>query len=120
MTRRRFWVYFLLLLFNTIAYVDRVNISVAGKPIAEELHLSPVARSYLKHLIEAAGGSMADIVKVTIFVADIKNRESVWEARQEFFTGNFPASTLVQVAALARPEIKVEIEAYAHIGASQS
>jgi 2-iminobutanoate/2-iminopropanoate deaminase len=73
----------------------------------------------LKHLVEAAGGSMADIVKVTIFVTDIKNREQVWKARQEFFTGNFPASTLVQVAALATPALKVEIEAVAHIGASK-
>ena len=48
-----------------------------------------------------------------------KNREKVWKARQEFFTGNFPASTLVQVAALATPELKVEIEAVAHIGASK-
>jgi MFS family permease len=47
MTRRRYWVYFLLFLFNTIAYVDRVNISVAGKPIAAELGLSPVALGYL-------------------------------------------------------------------------
>jgi enamine deaminase RidA (YjgF/YER057c/UK114 family) len=74
----------------------------------------------LKHLAEAAGGSMADIVKVTIFVTDIKNREAVWKARREFFAGNFPASTLVQVAALALPELKVEIEAVAHIGASNS
>jgi len=73
----------------------------------------------IKHLIEAAGGSMADILKVTIFVTDIRNREKVWKARQEFFTGNFPASTLVQVAALAIPELKVEIEAVAHIGASK-
>ena len=73
----------------------------------------------LKHLAEAAGGTMADIVTVTIFVTDIKEREKVWKARQEFFTGNFPASTLVQVAALATPELKVEIEAVAHIGASK-
>ena len=73
----------------------------------------------IRHLVEAAGGSMADIVKVTIFVTDIKNREEVWKARQEFFTGNFPASTLVQVAALATPELKVEIEAVAYIGASK-
>ena len=47
MTRRRYWVYFLLFLFNMIAYTDRVNISVAGKPIADELRLSPVALGYL-------------------------------------------------------------------------
>jgi 2-iminobutanoate/2-iminopropanoate deaminase len=73
----------------------------------------------IKHLVEAAGGGMADIVKVTIFVTDIKEREKVWRARQEFFTGNFPASTLVEVAALADPSLKVEIESVAYIGASQ-
>src|SRR5437773_7465631 len=71
----------------------------------------------IRHLVEAAGGSMADVVKVTIFVTDIAQREKVWQARREFFTGNFPASTLVQVAALADPSLKVEIEAVAHIGA---
>jgi MFS family permease len=46
-TRRRFWVFFLLFIFNIIAYIDRVNMSVAGKPIAEEFGLSPVALGYL-------------------------------------------------------------------------
>src|ERR1700761_6577737 len=46
-TRRRYWVFFLLFLFNLIAYVDRVNMSVAGKPIAQELGLSPVVLGYL-------------------------------------------------------------------------
>jgi 2-iminobutanoate/2-iminopropanoate deaminase len=73
----------------------------------------------IRHMVEAAGGSMADIVKVTIFVTDISRREKVWQARREFFTGNFPASTLVQVAALADPSLKVEIEAVAHVGASK-
>jgi enamine deaminase RidA (YjgF/YER057c/UK114 family) len=39
----------------------------------------------------------------------------VWAARREFFTGDFPASTLVEVSALATPELLVEIEAIAHI-----
>ncbi len=47
MTRRRYWVFFLLFLFNAIAYVDRVNMSVAGKPIAHEFGLSPIALGYL-------------------------------------------------------------------------
>jgi MFS family permease len=45
--RRRYWVFFLLFLFNAIAYVDRVNMSVAGKPIAHEFGLSPIALGYL-------------------------------------------------------------------------
>ena len=73
----------------------------------------------ISRLVEAAGGGMADIVKVTIFVTDIKEREKVWRARREFFNGDFPASTLVQVAALADPSLKVEIEAVAHIGAGK-
>jgi enamine deaminase RidA (YjgF/YER057c/UK114 family) len=73
----------------------------------------------IRHLVEAAGGAMADVVKVTIFVTDIAQREKVWRARREFFAGNFPASTLVQVAALADPSLKVEIEAVAHIGAGR-
>src|SRR5580658_8933419 len=73
----------------------------------------------IRHLVEAAGGGMADIVKVTIFVTDIKQREKVWRARREFFNGDFPASTLVQVAALADPSLKVQIEAGAHFGAGK-
>ena len=46
-TRRRYLVYILLLVFSGVAYVDRVNMSVAGKPIAQELGLSPVALGYL-------------------------------------------------------------------------
>jgi MFS family permease len=46
-TRRRYWVFFLLFFFNLIAYVDRVNMSVAGKPIAHEFGLSPIALGYL-------------------------------------------------------------------------
>jgi MFS family permease len=46
-TRRRYWVFLLLFLFNAVAYVDRVNMSVAGKQIAHEFGLSPVALGYL-------------------------------------------------------------------------
>jgi 2-iminobutanoate/2-iminopropanoate deaminase len=70
----------------------------------------------IKHMVEAADGTMADVVKVIIYVTDISNNTKVWKARAEFFKGNFPVSTLVQVAALAAPEILVEIEAIAHIG----
>ena len=70
----------------------------------------------IKGMVEAAGGLMADVVKVTIYVTNIKNNTKVWKARAEFFKGNFPASTLVEVSALAAPEILVEIEAIAHLG----
>ncbi len=73
----------------------------------------------IKHLMEAAGGTMNDIVKVVIFVTDIKRREEVWKARREVFTGDFPVSTLVEVRALAAPEFLVEIEAIGILGAGK-
>ncbi|VVE31055.1 RidA family protein [Pandoraea anhela] len=63
------------------------------------------------HLIEAAGGSLNDIVKINIFLTRIEHREEVWRARRECFTGEFPVATLVEVSQLAQPEILVEIEA---------
>ena len=71
----------------------------------------------IRHLMEAAGGRMDDIVKVVIFVTDIKRREEVWKARREVFSGDFPVSTLVEVRALAAPELLVEVEAIAILGA---
>lgn len=73
----------------------------------------------IKALMEAAGGAMSDVARVRIFVTDIKNREEVWKARAEFFTGDFPTSTLVEVSALANPSLLVEIDAEGYIGSSK-
>ena len=70
----------------------------------------------IKHCLEAAGARMQDVVKMVIYVTDMKENKGVWKARQEFFSGDFPTSTLVQVAALASPEILVEITVEAHAG----
>lgn len=102
------------LVVNGVAYLAGMT---AGGMEGDEYAQAKTIFTKIRHLLEAAGGSMADVVKVTIFVTDITQREKVWQARREFFSGNFPASTLVQVAALANPSIKVEIEAVAHLGA---
>jgi enamine deaminase RidA (YjgF/YER057c/UK114 family) len=72
--------------------------------------------SRIKCICEAAGGSLDDIVKMTIFMVNIKNNTEVWRARREFFSGDFPASTLVEVRSLAGPETLVEIETVAYLG----
>jgi enamine deaminase RidA (YjgF/YER057c/UK114 family) len=105
------------LVVDGIAYVS--GMVARGAPNLEKMDEYEQAREIfrkIKALLEAAGGKMADVVKVTIFVTDIRNNTKVWKARAEVFSGNFPASTLVQVAALAAPEILVEIEAVAHLG----
>jgi enamine deaminase RidA (YjgF/YER057c/UK114 family) len=72
----------------------------------------------IKDLVEAAGGQIDDVMKMTIFVTRIAHNTQVWDARKEFFSGNFPACTLVEVRALAKAEILLEIEAIALIGSS--
>jgi 2-iminobutanoate/2-iminopropanoate deaminase len=72
--------------------------------------------SRIKYICEAGGGSLDDIVKMTIFMVNIKNNTEVWRARREFFSGDFPASTLVEVRSLASPETLVEIETVAYLG----
>jgi enamine deaminase RidA (YjgF/YER057c/UK114 family) len=72
----------------------------------------------IKHLMEAAGGRMDDIVKVVIYVTDIKRREEVWHARREVFSGDFTVSTLIEIRALATPDLLVEIDAIGILGAA--
>jgi enamine deaminase RidA (YjgF/YER057c/UK114 family) len=71
----------------------------------------------IKHLVESAGGTMADVVKITTYITDINQRDGAHKARQEYFSGDFPTATMIGVVALADPAYKVEVEAIAHIGA---
>jgi enamine deaminase RidA (YjgF/YER057c/UK114 family) len=73
----------------------------------------------IKAMVEAAGATMNDIIQLNIFVTDINQRKEVWRAREEFFTGDYPCSTLVEVSALATPALLVEINAVGFIGASR-
>ena len=74
----------------------------------------------IKALIEAAGGSMADVVKLNVYVTDVSKRAEIGQARREFFSGDFPCSTLVEISRLVDPDLMIEIEATAIIGASKS
>lgn len=64
----------------------------------------------IKNLMEAAGGHIGDLAKMTIFVTDMAHRPGVLRARREYFQGDFPCSTLVAVSALIDPRLLVEIE----------
>ena len=83
---------------------------------ADEYEQTKIIFEKHKALIEAAGGTMADFTKLTIFVTRIQNNKQVWKARAEFFKDNFPACSLVEVSNLAGSNIYVEIEGIAHIG----
>lgn len=65
----------------------------------------------MKKLLDAAGASFADVLKVTVFLTDIDDRPRINPVRQEYFGAARPASTLVEVSRLVRPDFLVEIEA---------
>lgn len=64
-------------------------------------------------ILAAAGGTMRDVAKVTVYVVDIADRARINPVRQEVFGDVKPASTLVEVSALAVPGALLEIEAVA-------
>ena len=67
----------------------------------------------LRQTLAAAGCSFGDVVKVTLFLTDVSDRSRINSVRQEHFGASRPASTLVEVSALAVPGAKVEVEAIA-------
>lgn len=68
-------------------------------------------------LVEAAGGHIGNIYRLTVYLTAIADKDEVGRARRDFFHGfaHFPTSTLVEVSALVFPELVVEIEASARL-----
>ncbi len=69
----------------------------------------------IQQLIEEAGGNMEHLVKVVVYITDVRHRESVYRTMGEYLKGVYPVSTGLVVNALARPEWLVEIDATAVI-----
>jgi len=69
----------------------------------------------IQTILASVGGVMDDIVSVIVYVTDMAPLMEVHRVREEFFTRPYPASTLVQVPALVRPEYLIEIAAVAVI-----
>jgi len=75
------------------------------------------AMANIAMLLEEAGSSLDDIVKVVVYLVDPRYRETVYRVMGRWLTGVFPVSTGLVVSALARPEWLVEIDATAVISA---
>ena len=67
----------------------------------------------IKRGIEAVGGTLKDVVSLTVFTTDARYNTDVSEVRREIFDSDLPASTQVEVAGLMRPELLIEISAVA-------
>ena len=66
--------------------------------------------------LEEAGGALGDMVTMTVFITDARFGDRFTQLRQGIFGDNFPASALITVAGLARPELLVEVQGVAVIG----
>ena len=89
----------------------------AGKSLAGDFdgQVREIFRRLDETLAEA-GGRLADMVTMTVFITDSRYGDRLTELRKEIFNDDFPASTLITCAALARPELLVEVQGMAVIG----
>ena len=69
----------------------------------------------IRKLIEEAGGTMEHLVKVVVYITDVRHREAVYRTMGEYIKGVHPVSTGLVVTALARPNWLVEIDGTAVI-----
>jgi enamine deaminase RidA (YjgF/YER057c/UK114 family) len=77
------------------------------------------AMANIAMLLEEAGSSLEDIVKIVVYLTDIRYRDPVYQVMGRWLKGVFPVSTGLVVTALARPEWVVEIDATAVISESR-
>ncbi len=109
---------------NCLVVGDTIHVSGqhAGTPQgavggASVLAQSREALRRVLALIEAAGGTADDVVKLTVYLRDMSRRAEVSAARREVFAEPLPCSTLVGISALAEPDLLVEIDAIAVLSA---
>ena len=67
----------------------------------------------LQRTLQAGGSDLSKVIKVTIYLTDMTHFEKIVALRQQWFTAPCPADTIVEVSALALPELMIEIEAIA-------
>ena len=101
----------ILFLSGQVAYDDKGGPAHRGDFPAQ----ARVVFRAIKAQVEAGGGTLASIVKMNTYLTDIRYRGDLIPVREEFFGKKMPASTLVEVSALAHPDWLIEVEAIAVI-----
>jgi reactive intermediate/imine deaminase len=97
-----------LLFVSGVAPLDEAGRLVGGDDPAAQTR--QIFRN-MEKILAAAGAGFADVLRVTVYLTDVDDRSRINPVRQEYFGAARPASTLIGVAALAVPGMKVEIEA---------
>jgi 2-iminobutanoate/2-iminopropanoate deaminase len=100
---------------RTVYVSGMVSMDEAGDVVGEgdiRLQTETVLKN-VRTALEQAGGSLADVVKVTVFIRDMGLYDEIHEVRRRFFDPPYPASSMVEVSALIDPRLLIEIEAVA-------
>ncbi len=90
--------------------------SIDTGPITDQARLT---FANLKSAVTAAGGTLADVTQVLIYMVDIQDMAAIDAVYREFFSAPYPNRSSAAVAALVVPGMKMEIVAYAAIDARQ-
>jgi 2-iminobutanoate/2-iminopropanoate deaminase len=101
---------------RTVYIAGQVALDSSGALVGKGDFAAQAEQVYrnLERALQSVGGSMADLVKTTTFVTDIKNVTALREVRSRRLSKTQPpANTLLEVSSLARPELLIEIEAVA-------
>ena len=88
----------------------------ATSPDGAQLDFGTQTRNAFERLranLAEAGGKLDDVVTMTVFITDARYGDEFKEIRKELFANGYPASALITVAGLARPEMLVEVQAIA-------
>ena len=105
---------------DTIWVSGQVGADAEGNIGAEVQAQARIAFESLKHVLEAAGASLADVVELTTFHTDLHGEmEAFATVKDEYFPSRYPSWTGVGVAQLALPELRVEIRAVAVAGSGK-
>jgi 2-iminobutanoate/2-iminopropanoate deaminase len=102
---------------RTIYVSGQVSLDAGGNVVGEgDIKLqTETVLEHVKTVLEEAGGSMQDVVKVTVFITDMGLYDEIHEVRRRYFEEPYPASSMVEVSALIDPRLLIEIEAIAVI-----
>ena len=90
-----------------------IGMTASGEVPGDVVEQFKICMDNLDGVLRAAGGRPEHIVKVQLFLTDVNDRAKINPIREAYFGEHRPASTLVEVPALIKPELKVEIEAEA-------
>lgn len=106
---------------RAVRFGDQIHVSgtcaPAGHDASDVYTQAKAALAIIEKALKEAGSGLEEVVRTVVYVTDIEEHAAVSKAHSEAFGKVRPASTMVEISRLLRPWQKIEIEAYAIVGA---